>query len=165
MESLPVSAEPDGIRLSSWIEQAPIGKTASYELLKALGITPGKARLPGTSAPVSILTRGEQEAMDRAAAAVAAGRSIAELTTALAPMRGSAAIDREQQAIEHHPPSGADLLGRLEAIERAQGSGAPLSTAEVAWLLGARPGGEVVTRGRVTARRHARNVWTLDPRG
>ena len=163
MQTLP--AEPSGIRLSQWIEGAPIGKTAAYELLKALGITPGKARIAGSSAPVSILTAEQQAAMDQGAAAIASGRSIAEISTALAAPPRSAAIIREPESAQQEPPGPDLLLARLEAIERAQRTGAPLSTAEVEWLLGARPGGDAVERGRVTARHHRRNVWSLDPAG
>ena len=54
--STAVEALPSGQRLSQWIEQAPIGKTAAYELLRALGITPCKARFPGSASAVSVLT-------------------------------------------------------------------------------------------------------------
>ena len=40
-------------------------------------------------------------------------------------------------------------------------TGAPLSTAEVTLLLGARPGAPVVQRGGLRARRLSRNVWKL----
>jgi len=61
----------------------------------------------------------------------------------------------------------ADLVAlrrRLELTRLAIETGAPLSTAEVTHLLGARPGGEVVERGGLTARRLRRNVWRLDRR-
>lgn len=57
-----------------------------------------------------------------------------------------------------------DLSGlrqRLEITDLAIRTGAPLSTAEVAQLMGARPGAAVVERGGLTARRLARNVWKL----
>ncbi len=53
------------------------------------------------------------------------------------------------------------LRERLELTALALNTGAPLSTAEVSLLLGARPGGEVVERGNLRARRLSRNVWTL----
>jgi hypothetical protein len=61
----------------------------------------------------------------------------------------------------------ADLVAlrqRLELTRLALETGAPLSTAEVTHLLGARPGGEVVERGGLTARRLRRNVWRLQRR-
>ena len=58
----------------------------------------------------------------------------------------------------------ADLQGlrrRLELTDLAIRTGAPLSTAEVTALLGARPGSAVVERGGLLARRVSRNVWKL----
>ena len=58
----------------------------------------------------------------------------------------------------------ADLLAlrqRLELTSLAIQTGAPLSTAEVSKLLGARPGSKEVRRGGLIARRVSRNVWKL----
>ncbi len=58
----------------------------------------------------------------------------------------------------------ADVHGlrqRLELVNLALNTGAPLSTAEVTLLLGARPGTPDVERGGLRARRLGRNVWTL----
>jgi len=60
--------------------------------------------------------------------------------------------------------SGADLNAlrqRLELVDLALRTSAPLSTAEVTHLLGARPGSAVVERGGLVARRSGRNVWKL----
>ena len=46
-------------------------------------------------------------------------------------------------------------------MQLALDTGAPLSTAEVSLLLGARPGSSVVQRGGLRARRLSRNVWKL----
>lgn len=50
---------------------------------------------------------------------------------------------------------------RLESIDLAIRTGAPLSTAEVTHLLGARPGTAVTERGGLRAQRLNRNVWVL----
>lgn len=55
----------------------------------------------------------------------------------------------------------AALRQRLELVQLALQTGAPLSTAEVSALLGARPGSPTVQRGGLTARRLSRNVWKL----
>lgn len=55
----------------------------------------------------------------------------------------------------------ASLRQRLELTQLALQTGAPLSTAEVTQLLGARPGAAVVERGGLRARRLSRNVWKL----
>jgi len=65
---------------------------------------------------------------------------------------------------ESDDSAGADLTAlrqRLDLIQLALQTGAPLSTAEVSVLLGARPGGDVVERGGLRARRLSRNVWKL----
>jgi len=53
------------------------------------------------------------------------------------------------------------LRQRLELTQLALETGAPLSTAEVSLLLGARPGAAVIERGGLVARRVSRNVWKL----
>lgn len=53
------------------------------------------------------------------------------------------------------------LRQRLELTSLAIDTGAPLTTAEVTFLLGARPGTESVERGGLKARRVSRNVWRL----
>ncbi|MEB3297741.1 MAG: hypothetical protein VKL23_09435 [Cyanobacteriota bacterium] len=57
------------------------------------------------------------------------------------------------------------LRQRLELTDLALRTGAPLSTAEVTYLLGSRPGGESVERGGLRARRISRNVWKLSQAG
>jgi len=59
----------------------------------------------------------------------------------------------------------AGLRQRLEITDLALRTGAPLSTAEVTRLMGARPGAPVVERGGLRARRLARNVWKLSRSG
>ena len=56
---------------------------------------------------------------------------------------------------------GTSLRQRLELVQLALQTGAPLSTAEISHLMGARPGAAVVQRGGLTARRLGRNVWKL----
>ena len=53
------------------------------------------------------------------------------------------------------------LRQRLELTQLALHTGAPLSTAEVTYLMGARPGSAEVERGGLRARRVSRNVWKL----
>ncbi|WP_409995602.1 hypothetical protein [Cyanobium sp. ATX 6F1] len=55
----------------------------------------------------------------------------------------------------------AALRQRLELTDLAIRTGAPLSTAEVSLLLGARPGSGFVERAGLVARRLSRNVWKL----
>ena len=65
---------------------------------------------------------------------------------------------------EEEDAGGVDLAAlrqRLELVQLALQTGAPLSTAELTQLLGARPGAATVQRGGLTARRLGRNVWKL----
>lgn len=59
----------------------------------------------------------------------------------------------------------AALRQRLELVQLALDTGAPLSTAEITHLLGARPGAPDVQRGGLRARRLGRNVWKLSRAG
>ncbi len=53
------------------------------------------------------------------------------------------------------------LRQRLELIALSLETGAPLSTTEVTYLLGARPGSSKTERGGLLAKRISRNVWKL----
>jgi hypothetical protein len=55
----------------------------------------------------------------------------------------------------------SSLRQRLELVDLALRTAAPLTTAEVTHLIGARPGGPVVERGGLLARRRGRNLWIL----
>jgi hypothetical protein len=57
------------------------------------------------------------------------------------------------------------LRQRLELTKLAIDTGAPMSTAEVTLLLGARPGADLVERGGLVARRLRRNLWVLSRGG
>jgi len=69
--------------------------------------------------------------------------------------------DWKESGEAEHPVDLAGLRQRLEITDLAIRTGAPLSTAEVAQLMGARPGAPVVERAGLTARRLGRNVWKL----
>ncbi len=65
------------------------------------------------------------------------------------------------------PPTDAGeplpLIERLQGIEAALATGAPLTTADVRALLLVWPGTALVCRGRLQARRLGRNHWILEP--
>ncbi|MDC3036937.1 hypothetical protein OA193_00995 [Prochlorococcus sp. AH-716-O22] len=54
-----------------------------------------------------------------------------------------------------------NLRDRLELIELAIKTGAPLTTSEVTILMGAKPGKSKIERGGLLAIKVARNVWKL----
>ena len=54
-----------------------------------------------------------------------------------------------------------NLRNRLELIDLAIKTGAPISTAEVSFLMGAKPGNSRVERGGLVAIKVSRNVWKI----
>ena len=54
-----------------------------------------------------------------------------------------------------------NLRNRLELIDLALKTGAPISTAEVTFLMGAKPGKSKVERGGLLAIKVSRNVWKI----
>ena len=54
-----------------------------------------------------------------------------------------------------------NLRNRLELIDLAIKTGAPISTAEVSFLMGAKPGKSRVERGGLIAIKVSRNVWRI----
>ena len=54
-----------------------------------------------------------------------------------------------------------NLRNRLELIDLAIKTGAPISTAEVSFLMGAKPGKSRVERGGLVAIKVSRNVWRI----
>ncbi len=62
------------------------------------------------------------------------------------------------------PEGKCDLNGlkqRLELVALAIETGSPLTTSEVTYLLGARPGSSKTKRGGLLAQKISRNVWKL----
>ena len=54
-----------------------------------------------------------------------------------------------------------NLRNRLELTELAINTGAPLTTSEVAFLIGAKPGKSKLERAGLLATKIARNVWKI----
>ena len=157
-------SEIDRVPLSHWYESRSIARATAFRLVKVAGITPHKIKVPGGRAPVSALDPAMVAALDALSDRLRAGESMAQLeastTRAITVTEPS-----ETVSDDHSVASGSGdlpvLLQRLQAIDLAIATGAPLTAADVAILLGARPGRSVVTRGRVTATRHGRNHWSL----
>lgn len=159
------AAELDALPLSAWWESRGLSRATAFRLVKIAGIAPGRLKVPYTRLPVASLTAEQVAVLDPLAARLRDGATLpqleAELITSLAVSESpsepvSDALSPSAPAVDAAP-----LLARLEAAERAIRSGCPLTTAEVAWLLGARPGGDRVTRAGVEAVRHSRNCWQL----
>jgi hypothetical protein len=134
------------------------------------GLQLHKARLPGMRLPVSWLDSEQIEVLDRLAQRMQKGDSLTRIEQDLSGSITVAAESSEQDragsstAADLDPESMARaLVVRLQAAEAAMATGLPLTTAEISWLIGARPGSAVVHRGHVLAVRHGRNQWTLEP--
>jgi len=158
----PAPAAVDGVRLAELVEQLPLSRGSVFELVKALGITTVKGPGPGGRGRVAWVSDADATRLTEAAGRVHRGEvRIADLAGGLqrlaTPPTASAASSTAS-------PDSADpgpFLARLEAAERAIRSGLGLSTAEVAWILGVRPGSSPVTRGGITAVRTGWNCWRL----
>jgi len=176
-----LDAMPSGCLFAAWIARRGCAKSTAYRMRSELGISCEKRR-HGTTVEVW-LSAADEALLD--AYAVALGRGIGTAAALAAVGRsgpaGGALMESDgahrrgalipMESIEQAPadPMESDgaalqaLRHRLAALRDAVDLGAPLSTAEAGLLLGARPGGAQVTRGRLTAVRQARNVWTIEP--
>jgi hypothetical protein len=179
-----LDALPAGCLFADWIARRGCAKSTAYRMRSELGIEPERRRV---GARVEVWLSAAQEALlDAYAEALGRGLSTAdalvslglaaaspmesiELAGALAESDGRVSlVPVESIELPAHDPVDSDgdlrrLRQRLAALRDALELGAPLSTAEAALLLGARPGGDVVTRGRLRAVREGRNLWTLEP--
>jgi hypothetical protein len=166
-DALALAAEIDGLRFSDWYEGARISRSTAFELLKVFNLTLEQRPVPDSRRPVLFVDGNQRQLLDAVAQRLGAGE------TTLAELK------RQQTAISLRQPSGTvlddpapsdddaplTLLDRLQAVALALETGAPLTTAEVRQLLGVWPGSAEVHRGRIVARRHGRNAWTLDGPG
>ena len=158
-------AIPDGMQLSAWWESRAVPRSTAFKLVRIAGIEPGKVRVDGSRSPVSFLSQQQVDMLDTLHGRIQSGETLAQLEGALATLRHlEPSPDTDPAPLPEEADAMAQaVLSRLKAGRLALTTGLPLTTAETAWILGARPGGDAVTRGRVVARRHARNVWTLEP--
>jgi hypothetical protein len=182
-----VEATPAGLLFADWISDRRCAKSTAYRMRSELGIEPERRRRGGV---VEVwLSQQQADLMTAYAEALGRGMSTAEALEAVG--HGSAIV--ETDGARRNPPplvpmesagaspsepmesGGADekaeleaLCARLEALERACRSGAPLTTREAELLLGAHPcRAAELTGGRITATKtHARlghwNCWVLE---
>jgi hypothetical protein len=186
MESAAIQATPSGCLFADWIARKGVSKSTAYSWRSALRIEPQRRRVAGR---VEVWLSAEQEALlDRYAEALEQHTTAAEALAAVGlppvPLEsdgpaGLIPVESTGAAglipLESDGPAPAvplesagvqqleQLRARLAALRDAVELGAPLSTAEASLLMGARPGGAVVVRGRLRAVREARNCWTIEP--
>lgn len=176
-----IDATPSGCLFADWISRRGCAKSTAYRMRSELGISCEKRR-QGTTVEVW-LSAADEALLDAYADALGRGLGTAEALAAVGrpgpaggalmesdgAHRSGAIVPSDSIEPTPAPPMESDgaalqaLRWRLAALRDAVELGAPLSTAEVAMLLGARPGGAQVTRGRLQAVRQARNVWTIEP--
>ena len=155
----------DGIRFSDWFEREGVSRTTAFALLKLARITPESRRVSGSARSVHFLNAAQeavlQSLVDRMRTGASLGQLQAEAESAMV------AVESRTVRDDPDPSPPLPLLTRLQAVDLAVATGAPVTTAEVRQLLGATPGSGagVVVRGRVQARRMGRNCWALEPFG
>jgi len=168
-----LEAVPAGCLFSEWIARRGCAKSTAYRMRSELGIEPERRRVGGV---LQVWLSGPQEALlDAYADALGRGLSTADALASLGLPGALVETDGgvpmvPVESIEPPAPDPVETDGdlrrlryRLAALRDAVDLGAPLSTAEVSLLLGARPGGGEVTRGHLRAVRQGRNVWTIEP--
>lgn len=69
----------DGLRLSDWIEQIGISRTAAYELLKVTQIEPEPRKVPGSRKPVSHLNQEQLVILQPLAQQLADGATMTQI--------------------------------------------------------------------------------------
>lgn len=154
-----VAAVPDGMTVAQAMGELELRKTALYQRMRQLGIQ------PTTHGGRAFLSNDQIEQLRTFNKAAALAR---RPTAALLAMVASAGQQAEPSSA-HSANGEQDERERLELLQLRLGvlreaieMGGPLTTAEVALLLGARPGGAEVVRGRVVAVREGRDCWTLE---
>jgi hypothetical protein len=151
-----------------WIEREGCSRSSAYKWAGELEIRPSQEPDPADQRKRRAWLSGEQAERLSAYAKQRKGRRIGE---ALAVNRGAAlaAVASPGWVPSAEPADDADadrellesLVKRLGALRDAVELGAPLTTREVRLLLGARPGGDRVTRAGIETRREARGLWRL----
>ena len=162
----PAAAVVDGVRLAELVEQLPLSRGSVFELVKVLGIVTVKGPGPGNRGRVAWVSTADADRLAEAAARVHRGEvRIADLAGGLQRQPTRQTLQTAPVAASApsaDPGDSGAFLARLEAAERAIRSGLGLTTAEVSWILGVKPGGSPITRGGITATRTGWNCWRLE---
>ena len=183
MDPLPVVAEIDAIRLSDWIEASGLSRSTAYELLKLLQIEPEARRVPTSRKPVSHLSADQLQQLQPWVQELNRGATLPQIRERLGQIN-TVPDDRPGQiqtvpadpmvalAAALQPP--ADPLRRARAIADAADLAVPLSTAELADVLGMAvgtvrglPDGHCPRPGFTLRRQKAGNAvwWTVERPG
>lgn len=161
MDDTPLSAIPDGMAVIAWREARGISRATAQRLLKAAGITPGRARVPGSRSPVAFLSAEQLEMLDAMAARLAQGATVTELSAALVRQEPAPPPELAQPG-PSHAQARLSLPERLALIEAAERIGAPLTTEEAQALLLVKPKGDRVVVGPLALVRDGVNRWWIE---
>lgn len=159
-----VDAAPDGVRLAELTEQLPLSRASVFEVVKALGIITSKGPGPGGRGRVAWVTSADADRIADACQRVDRGEMrIADLAGLQRRPSTQTALTARKPAPAPSAESGdpAPFLARLEAAERAIRSGLGLTTLEVSWIIGVKPGSSPLERGGIRATRTGWNCWRL----
>lgn len=155
-----ITPEVDGaMRFSSWYAGKGLARSTAFKLLALSGLELERRRVEGSRSPVSFVSSDHRQKLDFLADQLNSGKSLAELERRIVKAQEVSTPPETEEPITKP----ALLFQRLQALELAQNTGMGLSTAEVAWILGARPGSSSFVRGNVLVERQARNCWTVSP--
>jgi hypothetical protein len=147
------------IRFSSWYEARGLARSTAFKLLAASGLELERRRVEGSRSPVSFVSADHQQKLDFLADQLASGKSLAELERHIVKAQAVSTPPEPEEPVTKP----ALLFQRLQALELAQNTGMGLTTSEVAWILGVRPGAASIVRGNVLVEKQARNCWTVSP--
>lgn len=159
-----VDAVPDGVRLAELTERSPLSRASVFEVIKALGISTKKGPGLGGRGRVAWVSSADADRIRDACRRVADGEvRIADLAGLQRRPTPQTALTARAALSAPSAESGdpAPFLARLEAAERAIRSGLGLTTAEVSWILGVKPGTSPMERGGIRATRTGWNCWRL----
>lgn len=150
------------VRFSSWHEEAGLSRSTAFRLLAISGVELEKRRVDGSRAPVSFVTADQRAKLDFLALELKSGKTLPELESRIVKAQ---TVSGHPETVQDSTPDPlakpAQLLQRLQALKLAQETGLGLSTQELAWLIGAKPGSASFVRGKVLVERQARNVWSV----
>ena len=148
----------DGLRLSDWIEQVGISRSAGYELLKVTQIEPEPRKIPGSRKPVSHLTPEQLVILQPLAQQLADGATMPQIkqqleqsgtvsnssgSSGIVPSNSSkqsgiipADLNQLLTVMSEARKEPVDPLALAKRLAEAASLGVPLTNGEMAQVLG-----------------------------
>jgi len=154
MESTYAIAEIDAVPLRDWIEATGLSRSTAYELLRLLQIEPEARRVPTSRKPVSHLSADQLQQLQPWAQQIASGATLPQIRDRLgqsdtvqdssAKQSGIVPVDQITAALvaiasQQQQAAPVDPLRCARALAEAAALGVPLSSAELAGVVGMSP--------------------------